>query len=221
MRSFMKALGSVAVAIFLSACAQTNVTTTSTPAYDVVIPYQIFPPAPTQLCREQKNLPQCNDDVNHPIPHVDISVLSEVKASVEETFVYQDDRVTYGESEYWNMPTMDNPVGDCEDYVLLVSAELIKRGIPWANQAMIVAREHNNSDPREYHALLAIKANNTVYVIDSNTSEVMTWDTAYIAYDLSTRSYWGKSIAGRWSLIPYTRRITNEEWNRQLKSLEG
>lgn len=57
-------------------------------------------------------------------------VLDEILKQVNNKFVYESDRVTYGVAEYWNVAGEETKWrGDCEDHALLCRKLAIERGI--------------------------------------------------------------------------------------------
>ena len=76
----------------------------------------------------------------------------------------------WGVVERWNYP--DDGYGDCEDYVLLKRRMLLQAG--WPRQALLITVVRDKKG--DGHAVLTVKTNFGEFVLDNQTSEILSWN---------------------------------------------
>ena len=79
------------------------------------------------------------------------------------------DRVQYGVTEHWTIPT--NGKGDCEEYVLVKRRMLIERGWSPASLLITVVIDENGDG----HAVLTARTSTGDYVLDNKNATVLLW----------------------------------------------
>jgi predicted transglutaminase-like cysteine proteinase len=78
------------------------------------------------------------------------------------------DKVLYGETDYWTIPTRK---GDCEDYVLLKRKRLMQLGWPASALLITVVRDELG----EGHAVLTVRTRQGDYILDNKTDDIKLW----------------------------------------------
>jgi len=119
------------------------------------------------------------------------SDLQEVNNLVNEQTTFQDDAVTYGRNEHWEVA---DKVGDCEDYSLHKLRELLARGWPIEKLRLATAWCEDNLG---YHAVLIVTGPRD----DPNENWVLDNRSYYIYQPETGFSYGGRQIMYTWDRI--------------------
>jgi predicted transglutaminase-like cysteine proteinase len=102
--------------------------------------------------------------------------LGVVNLKVNEAVIPVTDTENYGSSDYWTLPDLVSPRGDCEDVALLKRAILMRLGWPKTSLRMTVVLDHNGDG----HAVLTVRSEQGDYVLDNKIDDVRLWgDTGY------------------------------------------
>jgi len=106
------------------------------------------------------------------------ALIRKVNEQINRAIARQDDSITYGEAEIWNLPLEAGlKGGDCEDYVLEKRRALIKAGLPQEALSIAVV----NTLAGESHAVLLVNTDKGEYVLDNLTPWVLPWtETSYV-----------------------------------------
>jgi predicted transglutaminase-like cysteine proteinase len=96
----------------------------------------------------------------------------------------------YNVEEYWTLP---DKYGDCEDYVLLKRAMLMKQGWPASSLLITVVRQPNGDG----HAVLTVRTDKADYVLDNLEERILPWNQT--EYQFLKRQ--SAANSGRWEGI--------------------
>lgn len=117
--------------------------------------------------------------------HFDIGLyrlLNEVNSLYNQEIAYETDEVAYsGKIEVWRDPMLspppgyDDPAGDCEDYAISKRAALIAGGVNPANILILVV-DVQDPDNNALHAILAVKTDIGVLILDNARENIMHWN---------------------------------------------
>lgn len=103
------------------------------------------------------------------------ALINEVNRTVNAEITPKTDMELYGVPDYWTFPY--SGYGDCEDYQLLKRKRLAEAGLPRRAMRMTVVLDTRN----EGHAVLEIKTDRGVFILDNVTDAVLPWDeTPYV-----------------------------------------
>lgn len=118
--------------------------------------------------------------------------LRAVNYAVNRDIRYRSDSEVHGRAEYWTVAA-PGASGDCEDFALTKLQRLLDRGFP--RDALRLAIVHRARDGIQ-HAVLTIKTDRGVYVLDSSYDRIMPW--ARLPY-----KHWilEKPGAERWNVL--------------------
>ena len=102
-----------------------------------------------------------------------IERLAAFNRSVNAEFEPSEDKEIYGVSDHWTFPTLH---ADCEDYVLVKQARLLKAG--WPREALLIGVVVGEQSP--FHAVLIVRTTKGELVLDNMSDELLDWrDTGY------------------------------------------
>ncbi|MCC5978300.1 MAG: transglutaminase-like cysteine peptidase [Salinarimonas sp.] len=98
-----------------------------------------------------------------------------VNRTVNAEITPMTDMEQWGVADSWDFPKTG--YGDCEDYQLLKRHRLAEAGLPRRAMRMTVVLDTRN----EGHAVLEIKTDRGIFILDNVTDEVLPWDeTPYV-----------------------------------------
>jgi predicted transglutaminase-like cysteine proteinase len=97
--------------------------------------------------------------------------LREVNYAVNRDIRYRSDAEVHGRAEFWTVAA-PGASGDCEDFALTKLQRLLDRGFP--RDALRLAIVHRARDGIQ-HAVLTVKTDRGVYVLDSSYDRIMPW----------------------------------------------
>ncbi len=122
--------------------------------------------------------------------------LVEINALANTSVVQVTDMELYRVEEHWAYP---DRYGDCEDFVLLKRAMLIKRGWPVSALLITVVRQQNGDG----HAVLTAHTDHGDYILDNMTDRILQWsDTKYRYLKRQSQRH-----SGRWTDIADSRSL--------------
>ena len=177
-------------AVALSACSATIPSST-----DMVAGGETMQPAGYgQLCQRHPDLCDLNGAAAAEAPSLEMTadrfgLLARVNSQVNRRITYRNDREVYGVAEHW---TPADRVGDCEDYALTKLTELLAEGIPRNVMRLASARQRSGVP----HAVLTIRTDRGVYVLDNNYDYVVPWE------QLGYRNWrWEQAGSFRWQTL--------------------
>ncbi len=117
--------------------------------------------------------------------------------NIANRLTYTRDSVRYGRKDYWAKPSeMLAGAGDCEDYALLKFASLQVLGINKGDMRIVVGQLTDGTP----HAVLAVKLENTEYILDNRQNDIRLIDNSYIPkYSVNLSHRWTHFFAKRTS----------------------
>lgn len=97
--------------------------------------------------------------------------LDRVNRWVNDHLGYAPDRTLHGKGDLWSpaSTTLSRGRGDCEDYAIAKMALLASLGFRASNLFLVLVRDGAR---RADHAVLAVRENGRLYILDSTTNEV-------------------------------------------------
>jgi predicted transglutaminase-like cysteine proteinase len=100
-----------------------------------------------------------------------LDIIHQVNDRVNKTFHYQIDEVTWGQTDYWELPHEAVAVMtiDCEGYSIFKLFLLMAAGAEIENPGLTVGIIEST---REYHAILLVTAAGSIYVLDNRSNVV-------------------------------------------------
>jgi predicted transglutaminase-like cysteine proteinase len=103
------------------------------------------------------------------------SFLEKVRAvnlRVNRAIRYRDDSDVYGRFDHWASPgdVLSKRAGDCEDFVILKMAALMKAGIPARSMSLVVLQIRGKG---VFHAVLSVNTSSGALVLDNVTDAVV------------------------------------------------
>jgi predicted transglutaminase-like cysteine proteinase len=102
-------------------------------------------------------------------------LITRVNREVNAEITPMTDMEQWGVADSWDFPKTG--YGDCEDYQLLKRKRLAEAGLPRRAMRMTVVLDTRN----EGHAVLEIKTDRGVFILDNVTDAVLPWDeTPYV-----------------------------------------
>lgn len=102
-------------------------------------------------------------------------LLTRVNREVNAGIIAMTDSEQWGVADSWDFPRTG--YGDCEDYQLLKRRRLADAGLPRRAMRMNVVLDTRN----EGHAVLEIKTDRGIFILDNVTDAVLPWDeTPYV-----------------------------------------
>jgi len=106
--------------------------------------------------------------------------LRAVNSRVNGSIRYERDRAVWGRFDHWASPAevLARRMGDCEDFVILKMAALMRAGIP-ANSMSLVVLQIRGKDV--FHAVLSVNTSSGAFILD-NVSDLVLADTAIPDY---------------------------------------
>ncbi|MGE0629849.1 MAG: transglutaminase-like cysteine peptidase [Hyphomicrobiaceae bacterium] len=97
-----------------------------------------------------------------------LSELDDINRRINHSIKPATDEELYGVREYWTMPV---DAGDCEDYVLMKRAVLMRRGWPASALLITVVRDLQGDG----HAVLTARTSQGDFVLDNKVDQVKLW----------------------------------------------
>ena len=101
------------------------------------------------------------------------------------------DPINWGLPDYWATPfQFFIKDGDCEDYAISKYMTLKALGFPEDNMRIVVLKDHNLDI---MHAVLAVYANNTIYILDNQISSVVEHSSIHHyepVYSINESAWW-------------------------------
>ena len=99
-------------------------------------------------------------------------MLNAVNTEVNKTITYVPDLEQWGKETHWDI-ALKSKKGDCEEYVLSKRHELIAKGYPASALLITLVFYYSDKDHWLGHALLAVRTDQGVYVMDSRDPQIM------------------------------------------------
>ena len=124
-------------------------------------------------------------------------IIKDIHWQARTGFDYRADIDKYHKQEYWSIPTDKRPEGDCEDFALWCSQNLIKKGIAWQHQAVAYCQTETGGA----HLVLMINTDRGVYVLDNRQDSVVGYADLASTYHFIAQSQWGKPMDQEWKII--------------------
>ena len=121
-----------------------------------------------------------------------LRLLHTINTTVNSSFIYQTDKITFGKSDYWASPLefVEKLGGDCEDFAIFKYFTLLKAGIPASDMRIVIAKDHIRDNA---HAVLVVNVNDLWYVLDNTTFEIKTTDATkhlQTIYQVNNEGIW-------------------------------
>lgn len=106
--------------------------------------------------------------------------LTQVNELVNSQITYQEDVISYKETDYWAsaQETLKRGWGDCEDFAIMKYSLLRKLGVPARSMSLIVLRDTSRN---LFHAVLAISTSKGNFILD-NVHDTVRQDTQIAHY---------------------------------------
>jgi predicted transglutaminase-like cysteine proteinase len=121
--------------------------------------------------------------------------LAAVNSWTNQHVRFVEDRVQYGQSDYWASAqmTLRRRAGDCEDIAIAKMQLLAALGVPKSSMYLTIARDLvRNAD----HALLIVKSDTGTWLLDNATNEVLDASTSHDFRPILSYSSGGKWLHG-------------------------
>lgn len=168
----------------------------SAPAFSPILPTDIDLTPVNSFCKREPAHPICSGWAGS-IPTLDL--VKSADTELRRKFVYRSDRALYGVDDYW---TSTNLCGDCEDYVLMLSAQLAKLGV--GGQYMTLMTWFPN--PRVGHATLIVQTSDasSVEIGVSEAPATLNWNAGrrYAWMVMDGKRHWTFKLAPTVGLEP-------------------
>lgn len=121
-----------------------------------------------------------------------LDIIHKVNDRVNKAFDYQIDAVTWGETDYWELPheAVEVMTIDCEGYSIFKLFLLLAAGADIENPGLTVGIIDST---REYHAILLVTAGDHIYVLDNRSNLVknsLTFDDFTAKYSVDLSNVW-------------------------------
>ncbi|MCK5020028.1 MAG: transglutaminase-like cysteine peptidase [Candidatus Peribacteraceae bacterium] len=127
-------------------------------------------------------------------------LIDKIHKDVHSIFIWQPDKVTFGELERWDRPIKDangNLHGDCDDFMLECYYQLREAGMDKSQLHLAVCRTEVGQRKRKAHfdhAVLLVDIDDTFLVLDNRSPYV--YEIKYSGYDMWLRS--NGNILNKW-----------------------
>lgn len=108
----------------------------------------------------------------------DLQLIQQVNQWVNNTIAHVDDRVLYGQSDYWAAAeeTLSLRQGDCEDFAILKYQMLAAMGVRREDMFLTLAYDTVRGAD---HAMLIVRLDDGFYMLDNATNQILPADQSY------------------------------------------
>ncbi len=121
-----------------------------------------------------------------------LDIIHKVNSRVNKAFEYQIDAVTWGKTDYWELPEEAVSVMtiDCEGYSIFKLFLLTVAGANIENPGLTIGQIIST---KEFHAILLVTTDENIYVLDNRSSVVkntVTFSDFKVKYSVDLTNVW-------------------------------